>query len=81
MGPDNIQYVVPEFFTPALQQTLDGLLEKEKLDIRKASGTVSLFLIYTERGQDVFCGSFFSFPFANADISAMPSAEFFFLGS
>jgi hypothetical protein len=48
MGPDNIQYVVPEFFTPALQQTLDGLLEKEKLDIRKASGTVSLFLIYTD---------------------------------
>ena len=43
MGPDGKEYVVPEFFIPALQQNLEGNEKKGKLEIDKAAGTVSTF--------------------------------------
>lgn len=41
MGPNGQRYLVPEFYAPALQNTLGGFEEKKKMDIDKAAGTVS----------------------------------------
>lgn len=41
MGPNGQRYLVPEFCTPALLNTLDVYEEKNKLEIKRASGTVS----------------------------------------
>jgi hypothetical protein len=44
IGPDGRHYVVPQHFASALHQNIDGHREKEKMDIDKASGTVSYML-------------------------------------
>ena len=40
-GPSGEHYLVPQFYAPALNNTLDGLDEKRKMEIEKAAGTVS----------------------------------------
>jgi hypothetical protein len=44
-GPNGQLYLVPEFYAPALNNTLDGRREKKKLEIEKAEGTVSQFFM------------------------------------
>jgi hypothetical protein len=46
MGPNSKAYLVPEFYAPALHNTLDGMEEKKKLMIEKAEGTVSSSILY-----------------------------------
>jgi hypothetical protein len=46
IGPNSKAYLVPEFYAPALHNTLDGMEEKKKLKIEKAEGTVSLSILY-----------------------------------
>jgi hypothetical protein len=41
IGSDGQHYVVPQHFASALHQNIDGHIEKEKLEIEKAAGTVS----------------------------------------
>jgi len=48
-GPNNQCYVVPDFFVPALHQSLDAQQEKCIFDFGKAAGTVSVYI----------CSSFF----------------------
>jgi hypothetical protein len=48
-GPDARRYVVPEFFVPTLHQNLDAYQKKDKLDVDKAAGTVSLIPFYFQR--------------------------------
>jgi hypothetical protein len=43
MGPDDQSYVVPQFFVPSMQHNFDGYREKQKMEVEKAAGTVSLF--------------------------------------
>ncbi len=43
VGSNNECFVVPQFFLPALDQILVGQREKNKINIEKAAGTVSLF--------------------------------------
>jgi hypothetical protein len=40
-GPDNRQYIMPEFMYPALQQQCDAHQKKKDLDAFGASGSVS----------------------------------------
>jgi hypothetical protein len=46
MGTNSKTYLVPEFYAPALHNTLDGMEEKKKMKIEKAEGTVSLSFLY-----------------------------------
>jgi hypothetical protein len=40
-GPNGKLYLVPEFYAPAINHTLDGGQEKERLETEMAAGTVS----------------------------------------
>jgi hypothetical protein len=40
IGPNGQQYLVPHFYAPALNNSLEGAEEKKKLNIEKAAGTV-----------------------------------------
>jgi hypothetical protein len=41
MGPENNRYVVPDFFVPALQVSLNGQMKKDKMNIENTDGSVS----------------------------------------
>jgi hypothetical protein len=43
IGPSGQHFLVPQFFAPALQITMDGMKEKRDLNIEKAAGTVRIF--------------------------------------
>jgi hypothetical protein len=43
IGPNGQQYLVPRFYAPALNNSLEGSEEKKQMDIEKAAGTVSFF--------------------------------------
>lgn len=48
-GPDDQQYVVPQFMVPALHQMFDGYRKKQDLDAFRHAGNVSCyFFIYNE---------------------------------
>lgn len=40
-GPNGQLYLVPRFYVPALNNSLDGFEGEKKLEIEKAAGTVS----------------------------------------
>ena len=40
MGPDECQYLVPDFFVPALEHTLGGQKKKEGFNIENENGSV-----------------------------------------
>ena len=42
-GPGHQPYIVPEFFAPTLQQSLDAHRQKSEMGIKSAEGTVSFF--------------------------------------
>ena len=43
LGPTGEKYLVPEFYAPALRNTLDAAKMKSNLGIENYNGTVSLF--------------------------------------
>jgi hypothetical protein len=46
MGPENNRYVVPDFFVPALQVSLNGQMKKDNLNIENADGSVSNIFLF-----------------------------------
>jgi hypothetical protein len=44
VGPDEKEYLLPEFMLPALQQDCEANKKKADLNVSRASGTVSDFL-------------------------------------
>ena len=45
-GPDNQQYVIPQFMVPAFHQMFDGFRKRKDLKVYRAAGSVSHPAIY-----------------------------------
>ena len=63
MGPKGQQFLVPEFYVPAMRQTLDGIEEKNKLEIGKSDGTVRIsFFHFLHRPECLSSANIFGRP-------------------
>jgi hypothetical protein len=73
-GPDNEQYIAPEFMVPVLEQDYNAKGKKKELRASGAPGTVShLFLL----GRFWYRRVFFKMPVAGSALSGLRGLSFY----